>query len=166
MNLISFKVCLLDTISGVAVVRSLRFFAFLLIATLFLKAQQAAPAPSRPASEKNNPEFLATADEVLKDMSEITGWKLKTPLKKTMRSREEIHAYVLKQMDDEKDAKERYASTRSAEAFGLIPKGFRSREFSGGLAHGTDCRFVRSESARVLYCGLDRAGRPAHGDVA
>ena len=64
------------------------------------------------------------ADEVLQEMSEITGWKLKSPLKKSMRSREEIHAYVLRQMDDEKDAKERYASKRSAEAFGLIPKGF------------------------------------------
>ena len=41
-----------------------------------------------------------------------------------VRSREEIHAYVLEQMNDEKDAKERYASARSAEAFGLIPKGF------------------------------------------
>ena len=103
--------------------------AFLLIHTSFLKAQQAVPAPSTPASGKNTAEFAATADEVLKDMSEITGWKLKTPLKKTMRSREEIHAYVLKQMDDEKDAKERYASTRSAEAFGLIPKGFDLENF-------------------------------------
>jgi len=64
------------------------------------------------------------ADEVLQEMSAITGWELKTPLKKSIRSREEIHAYVLREMDDEKDAKERYASKRSAEAFGLIPKGF------------------------------------------
>ncbi len=87
------------------------------------RGQQSATS-STPHSASNNPEFLATADEVLKDMSEITGWKLKSPLKKSIRSREEIHAYVLRQMDDEKDAKERYASTRSAEAFGLIPKGF------------------------------------------
>ena len=129
MNLISFRGMLLrhDFRRG-----CVRFFAILLffpLSTPFLKAQQAAPDPSPPASEKNNPEFLATADEVLKDMSEITGWKLKTPLKKTMRSREEIHAYVLKQMDDEKDAKERYASTHSAEAFGLIPKGFDLENF-------------------------------------
>ena len=86
--------------------------------------QQAAPAPSAPSAASNNPEFLATVDEVLKDMSEITGWQLKTPLKKSIRSREEIHAYVIEQMNDEKDAKERYASARSAEVFGLIPKGF------------------------------------------
>jgi hypothetical protein len=92
-------------------------------------SQQAAAAPSTPSAAGNNPEFLATVDEVLKDMSEITGWKLKTPLKKSIRSREEIHAYVLEQMNDEKDARERYASARSAEEFGLIPKGFNLDSF-------------------------------------
>ncbi len=102
----------------------------LLLAALFLliprpaRTQQAATAPSPAPSTKDNPEFLAMADEVLQEMSAITGWELKTPLKKSIRSREEIHAYVLREMDDEKDARERYASKRSAEAFGLIPKGF------------------------------------------
>ncbi len=129
MNLISFQDMPFNHDFRRCFARYLTILAFLLIHTSFLKAQQAAPAPSTPASGKNTAEFAATADEVLKDMSEITGWKLKTPLKKTMRSREEIHAYVLKQMDDEKDAKERYASTRSAEAFGLIPKGFDLENF-------------------------------------
>lgn len=107
-----------------------RTAGILLLAALLLLilhpalAQQTATAPSPAPSAKNNPEFLAMADEVLQEMSAITGWELKTPLKKSIRSREEIHAYVLREMDDEKDAKERYASKRSAEAFGLIPKGF------------------------------------------
>jgi hypothetical protein len=87
-------------------------------------AQPAATAPADNSKASNAAEFAATADEVLQDMSEITGWKLKTPLKKTIRSREEIRAYVIHQMDDDKDAKERYASARTAEAFGLVPKGF------------------------------------------
>ena len=78
------------------------------------------PAPS----EATTPEFLATTDEVLNEMSELTGWKLKSPLKKSIRSRAEIREYILRQMDDEKDAKERYASLRSGEAFGLFPKNF------------------------------------------
>jgi hypothetical protein len=86
--------------------------------------QQAATAPPASSGGASNPEFLATADEVQHDMSQITGWTLKEPLKKSIRSREEIRAYVLAQMDNEKDAKERYASARSAEAFGLISKGF------------------------------------------
>jgi hypothetical protein len=100
--------------------------AFLLATASFTAAQQAAPAPATatPSTGASNPEFLAAADEVVKEMSQITGWGLKTPLKKSIRSREDIHAYVLHQMDDEKDAKERYASARSAEAFGLIPKDF------------------------------------------
>ena len=89
-----------------------------------LCAQQGTTAPSGSATIAPTPEFLATTDEVINEMSEITGWKLKTPLKRSIRTREEIHAYVLREMDDEKDAKERYASAKSAEAFGLIPKNF------------------------------------------
>jgi hypothetical protein len=114
-----------------------RFAALLLFGMAFLAvtppefAQQATPAPgtAAPAVGTNNPEFLATADEVVKEMSQITGWGIKTPLKKSIRSRADIHAYILKQMDDEKNAKERYASARSAEAFGLIPKGFNLDNF-------------------------------------
>ena len=57
-------------------------------------------------------------------MSELTGWRLKAPLKKSVRSRAEIREYILRQMNEEKDAKERYVSERSGEAFGLFPKNF------------------------------------------
>jgi len=107
------------------------FFALLvglLAGPKLAPAQQATPAPPA-APPAGNADFLKTADEVLSDMSQITGWKLKTPLKKSLRSRQEIRAYVIRQMDDEKDAKARYASRRSAEAFGLIPKGFDLDDF-------------------------------------
>ncbi|HUN62634.1 MAG TPA: hypothetical protein VMU53_11625 [Candidatus Sulfotelmatobacter sp.] len=98
---------------------------FLLLAGPGSRAQQASPAPgNNPAATSADPEFLATADEVMNEMAEITGWKVKTPLKKSIRTRAEIHAYILSEMDDEKDAQERYASARSAEAFGLLPKNF------------------------------------------
>ena len=61
---------------------------------------------------------------MLQQVSEITGLKLITPLKKTLRSRDEIRAYVIREMNDEKNPAERYGEERSAEAFGLIPKGF------------------------------------------
>jgi len=80
-----------------------------------------APAPStRNATEG----FAAAADEVLEQMSQITGLKLKEPLKKTLRSREDIRAYLVQQLTDDKNPKERYADTRAAEAFGLLPKNF------------------------------------------
>ena len=57
-------------------------------------------------------------------MSEITGLALRSPLKKSLRSREEIRAHVIQEMNEDKNAAERYADARSAEAFGLLPKGF------------------------------------------
>jgi hypothetical protein len=90
-----------------------------------LGAQQAATAPAAAAQPKvNNAEFAATANEVLQQVSEITGLKLLAPVKKTLRSRDEIRAYVIREMDEEKKPAERYAEARSAEAFGLLPKGF------------------------------------------
>jgi len=108
----------------------LRLCALFLSLALFLggvavHAQEASVAPP-PANSKasTDADFIAAADEVLSQMSEITGLKLRTPLKKSLRSREEIRTYVIKQMDEEKNPAERYASARGAEAFGLLPEGF------------------------------------------
>jgi hypothetical protein len=103
-------------------------FALLLAFCSFVTclAQQASPPPasSTPSEGRSNAEFTAAADEVLQQMSEITGLTLKSPLKKTLRSKDEIRAYVLRQMDEDRTPQERYADARSAEAFGLLPKGF------------------------------------------
>jgi hypothetical protein len=107
-----------------------RVFALLVAASCFVgggavRAQQAANAPLTEAQPKaNNAEFAAAADEVLQQVSEITGLALLSPVKKTLRSRDEIRAYVLREMDEEKNPAERHAEAQSAEAFGLIPKGF------------------------------------------
>src|SRR6266436_6661773 len=99
--------------------------AVCLFNTTRVRGQAAAVAsPSGDAKVTSGAELIAAADEVLSKMSEIIGLKLRTPLKKSLRSREEIHAYVIKQMNEEKTLAERYAGARSAEAFGLIPKGF------------------------------------------
>jgi hypothetical protein len=94
-------------------------------------AAQPTPAPppeaALPASAQpkfDNAEFESAADEVLKQVSDLTGLEQLMPLKKTLRSRDEIRAYVIREMDDEKNPAERYGETKSAEAFGLIPKGF------------------------------------------
>src|SRR6202166_1856096 len=87
---------------------------------------QKSPALTAPDSAKSAvaAEFTAAADEVLEQMSQITGLKLRTPVKKSLRSREEIRAYVISEMNEDKQPAERYASARSAEAFGLLPRGF------------------------------------------
>jgi hypothetical protein len=110
--------------------RLVSFLWALAIATACISAspargQQASTVP--PKTENggaSGSEFAAAAEEVLEQMSEITGLKLLTPLKKTLRSREEIRAYVVRQLNEDKNPAERHAGQRSAEAFGLIPKGF------------------------------------------
>ena len=105
--------------------RALFLSLALLLGGIAVHPQEAAVAPpsrdSRPATDAD---FIAAADEVLGQMSTITGLKLRTPLKKSLRSREDIRAYVIKQMNEDKNPAERYADQRGAEAFGLLPKGF------------------------------------------
>jgi hypothetical protein len=103
----------------------------ILLATLYIfitlaVAQQSA-APARPpvsCSKTSVGDFAEAADEVLTQMSEITHLQPRAHLKKSLRSREEIHAHVIKEMNEDKNPAERYAGARSAEAFGLLPKGF------------------------------------------
>ena len=104
-------------------------FAWVPIAAVLEAQQVTAPAKPGPSAAAANADFTAAADEVLQQMSEITGLKLRTPLKKSLRSREQIRAYVINEMNEDKDAAERYAGQRSAEAFGLLPKGFNLDSF-------------------------------------
>ena len=104
--------------------------AFAAFSISVLKAQQvAAPSKSGPSTTTTDADFAAAADEVLQQMSEITGLKLRAPLKKSLRSREQIRAYVINEMNEDKNPAERYAGQRSAEAFGLLPKGFNLDSF-------------------------------------
>ena len=106
--------------------RALVWAVFVLCLTCRVTIAQKSPAVTAPDPHKSAAaaEFTATADEVLTQMSQITGLTLRTPVKKTLRSREEIRAYVISEMNEDKEPTERYASARSAEAFGLLPKGF------------------------------------------
>jgi len=97
---------------------------FFLFSPSILSAQQSSASPAAPRPSSSQADFAKAADEVVHSMSEITGLSLKTPLKKTLRSRDEIRAYVIRQMNEDKDAAKRYADTKSAEAFGLLPKNF------------------------------------------
>jgi hypothetical protein len=69
-------------------------------------------------------DFLQAADDVLADMSKILSLPVLQPLKKSVRSRDEIRAFLIKNMNEDKDASKRYADQRALEAFGLIPKGY------------------------------------------
>ena len=71
--------------------RALFLTLALFLGGIAVHAQEAAVAPphgdSKPATDAD---FVAAADDVLGQMSQITGLKLIAPLKKSLRSREEM----------------------------------------------------------------------------
>ena len=84
-------------------------------------ANDTPPAQVAPGS---NADFLKAADEVLAQMSELLDLPVKETLKKTLRSKQEIRDYLIREEKEDKDEAERDADTKTLEAFGLIPKGF------------------------------------------
>lgn len=105
---------------------------FVLAVGITTAARQSASPPASPplASSSSqapvapSPEFLKTADEVLQQMSVILHLPINQPLKKTLRSKQEIRDYLIREENEDKNEAQRYADTKSLEAFGLIPKGF------------------------------------------
>lgn len=96
-----------------------------LLAALPAVAQQAAPQSVPPARVAPlNAEFAKAADEVLEEVSKLVALPVEHPLKKSIRTRQEIRDYVIRQMHEERDDAKRYADQKALEKFGLIPKGF------------------------------------------
>jgi len=76
------------------------------------------------ANTASNPEFLKAADEVLAQMSQLLSLPIKEPLKKSLRSKQEIRAYLIREEKEDRDDAQRYADRKALEAFGLIPRDF------------------------------------------
>ncbi len=84
-------------------------------------AQQASREPAPPPEGQQ--EFLRTADELLLEVSRHIGLPLKSPLKKSLRSREEIRSFVERQLQEEKPEELR-AEQLVLKKFGLVAKDF------------------------------------------
>jgi hypothetical protein len=84
----------------------------------------AQPKGSSQTASASSPEFIKAADEVLAQMSKILSLPIKEPLKKTLRSKQEVRDYLIREDKEDKKDAERYADDKTLEAFGLIPKGF------------------------------------------
>ena len=89
-----------------------------------LVAQQVTPSPAPPPTTPTPAEFERAADEVLADVSKLIALPVKAPLKKSIRSREEIRRFVVLEMEADREPEKRYADRRVLEKFGLIPPGF------------------------------------------
>jgi hypothetical protein len=84
----------------------------------------AAPAPSQPPVTSPNTDFFQAADEVLAEMSKLLSLPILHPVKKTLKSRDQIRAYLLAEEKKKKDSAKDYADQRTMEMFGLLPKDF------------------------------------------
>jgi hypothetical protein len=91
---------------------------------LFAQASHDLGNVASPGGGQTNPEFLQAADEVLATMSKLIDLPIKEPLKKSLRSKDDIRAFIVQQDKDDKDEAQKYADDKTMEAFGLIPKGF------------------------------------------
>jgi hypothetical protein len=80
--------------------------------------------PAAEVSPGSNAEFLRAADQVLAQMSQLLDLPIREPLKKTLRSKQEIREYLIREEKEDKDEALRDADTKTLEAFGLIPKDF------------------------------------------
>ncbi len=101
-------------------------FCSLLIATVACTqgTAPATPAAKPPTTPADNAAFLKAADEVLADMSKLLSLPVLEPLKKSVRSRDEIHDYLIKSMKQDKDDAKDYADQKVMEDLGLLPKGY------------------------------------------
>src|SRR5271169_759832 len=95
-----------------------------------LKSVAFANAKTSPqTTSASSPEFIKAADEVLAQMSKILDLPIREPLKKTLRSKQEVRDYLIREDKEDKNDAERYADDKTLEAFGLIPKGFALDSF-------------------------------------
>jgi hypothetical protein len=96
---------------------------FFCLAASAVSAQQASPA--LPAAQLGtSAEFVKAADEVLADMSKLLSLPVREPLKKSVRTKDEIRAYLIGNLKEEKDSAKLRADVRVLELLGLLPKDY------------------------------------------
>jgi len=69
------------------------WFTFSVAPGIFVE-QQAARGAAPPLSQPDSQALLSTADSILGEMSQITGWPIRSPLKKQVVSRAEVQNYL------------------------------------------------------------------------
>jgi hypothetical protein len=109
--------------------RGLICFALFVLAIPSAAQQDSAPATSGPSPATNpGPDSLQAADDILATMSNLLSLPILHPVKKSIRSREQIRQYLLAEEKKDRDEAKDYADQKTLEEFGLIPKGYPLEE--------------------------------------
>ncbi len=108
----------------------MRFRHCLSMLLLFCAAGICTPAQQAPSAALPLPqiaadaEFLKAADEVLADMSKLLSLPVREPLKRSVRTKEEIRAYLVRNLHEDQDSAKMHADVRTLELLGLLPKDY------------------------------------------
>ena len=81
------------------------------------------------AQQPGAQDLLSQADEVLRQMSQITGLPIKAPLKKQVISRPEIEKYLTENLHEEMTPAEIHAQEALVRALGLVSRDFNLEKF-------------------------------------
>src|SRR5271168_3416488 len=89
------------------------------------RATQDAPAaPETTVSPKEAKELFRSVDEILQFASQDTDLPILKKVKRRLTKRDEVQAYIVKSMKDDKDAKRLERSSEVLKKFGLLPRNF------------------------------------------
>ncbi len=106
--------------------------AFALMLVHVRQAQGQQPAPGSPATEPQTNSVqsaLATADQVLQQMSQITGLPIKASLKKEVVSKPEVERFLKDNLHAEYTPAELHGEEASLKAFGVVDSSFNLEQF-------------------------------------
>ena len=86
-----------------------------------------------PQQETEEERFFRAADETLARVAEITGLAPKHPIARSLKSRDQIRAYIVAELHEEMPPDKMRADRIALEKFGLIPKDFPLEKFTVDL---------------------------------
>ncbi len=107
--------------------------AALTLILLAIVAATSSFAPQEETEELAAASFFRAADETLAQVARITGLTPKRPIARSLKSREEIRAYIIAQLHEDLPPDKMRADQVAMETFGLIPKGFPLEKFTVDL---------------------------------
>jgi len=93
------------------------------------QSAQQQPPPEKTITSEEGKELFRSVDEILKYASQDTALPIKEEVKRKLVRRDEVQAFVQKNMKDDKDAKRLERSEVVLKKFGLLPRDFDLKTF-------------------------------------
>ncbi len=111
------------------ILKPIKRYGFQFLRLLIAVSLLGAPAAIAYGQQAPAQDLLSQADQVLHQMSEITGLPIKGPLKKQVVSRAEIQKYLTENLHTEMTPAEVHAQEAQLRAFGLVSRDFNLQKF-------------------------------------